>query len=128
VLDPDSQARIPEAILVLIAEMLAASLPPAGIDRLAFVLTPGLRRPRGDRRAKARAWLRAVNAEAPLPPLEVLGRAIAAVPVEYLDAPQSATPHLSNRQWLDAALHAAGLRFVPPDRVVRASADRSGAD
>lgn len=117
-LEPDDRDRIPESLVLLCAEMLAASLPPAGIDRLAFALTPSLRRHRGDRRTKARAWLRSVNAELPASPLWVLGRAIAAMPAEFLDAPHPGVAHASNRAWLDAALHAAGLRFVPPDRVI----------
>lgn len=106
VLEPDPHERIPEALVLLCAELLAETLPPAGIDRLAFALTPGFRRTRGDRRRKALAWLRSVNETAPAPPLWVLGHVIAATSGEH-------------RERLDAELAAAGLRFVPPDRVVR---------
>jgi hypothetical protein len=119
VLEPDAGERIPEPLVLICAELLAEALPPAGIDRLAFALTPGFSRTRGDRRRKALAWLRSVNETAPAPPLWVLGRVIAAVGEDRLDAPHSGPGHPTHRQRLDAELAAAGLKFVPPDRILR---------
>jgi hypothetical protein len=119
VLDPDLRYRIPDPVMQILIEVLADALPPAGIDRLALLLTPGVRRPRGNRRSKARTWLHAVNADPSIAPLRILGQAIAALPAEYLDAPRPDMPQCSNRLWLEARLHDAGLRFVPPDGVVR---------
>jgi Abortive infection C-terminus len=106
--------KIPQSVLALVAEHTAATETHASLDNLyIYAGCPG-DPPDGSKPVKALAWLRAVNADEQLRPLDVLGKVIEGyMEKPYLGSEWTYAAAMEFRKKVTVALATAGLQYLP---------------